>query len=55
MVAADSSATEYYVVPLGREGGGYLEFLGLDPDATEVEVVAGRREADKDSYHEKTA
>jgi len=34
---------DYYFVPLGREPGSYLDFLGLPPTASEIEVAAKDR------------
>ncbi len=44
MSGPSASTPEYYFVPLGRERGGYLDILGLPPDATEDE--AGAKEGD---------
>lgn len=39
----EQSNENYYFVPMGREKGGYLDMLGLPPNATEVQ--AGQKEA----------
>jgi hypothetical protein len=37
-------SSQYYLVPFGREPGGYLDLLGLPPDASESQ--AGRRDCE---------
>jgi F0F1-type ATP synthase epsilon subunit len=45
-------ASDFYFVPFGKERGGYLDLLGLPPNASEAEVatrgVEHRKQADKE-------